>query len=326
MNVADDDKSENDPAFDIRHGAGFSVGPAVCSPCADDDAFVQRLRAAREARGWSREEVASRLRLPARVIELIEKEDYHGIAHAVYLRGYLTSYARLVGVPVDLAENVVARRTAPPPLVATGTVSRSRYLLERYSVSATYLILTGLIVAPAVWLATHGGIEQNLARGVPLDTPATASSLVSATASTMMPADPVADAAVPERASETTVPVIESPPPVIASMASFVSPASAPAPVAAAPSTAHVLTLRLQQASWVEIIAVDGSRLEYGLLPAGSERSYHTDASVSVRLGNAEGASVEADGQPVDLAPYRRANVAHVKLFGAQAPVARADS
>ena len=90
----------------------------------------------------------------------------------MYLRGYLSSYARLLGLPVVIAERAVAELSQQPaPLVSTGKVSRSRYLLDRYSVSATYLILTGLVIGPAVWLATHGGLEQNLARTVMLDGP-----------------------------------------------------------------------------------------------------------------------------------------------------------
>jgi cytoskeleton protein RodZ len=38
---------------------------------------------------------------------------------------------------------------------------------------------------------------------------------------------------------------------------------------------------------------------------------------LSIRLGNADGAGVQVDGKPLDLAPFRHANVAHIRLFGA---------
>src|SRR4029077_16302842 len=75
---------------------------------------------------------------------------------------------------------------------ATGKVSRSRYLFDRYSVSATYLILTALIVVPAVWLATHGGLEQNLAHTTPLDNPT--STIAQLPADTQAPAGDAGDA------------------------------------------------------------------------------------------------------------------------------------
>ncbi|HVV96542.1 MAG TPA: helix-turn-helix domain-containing protein, partial [Rhodanobacteraceae bacterium] len=144
--------------------------PAEAGPASSS--FGQRLRSGRKAKGLSRTEAAQRLKLPLRLIERIEADDYAGIEEGVYLRGYLSSYARLVDVPVVAAETIAAQHTRAAPLVATGKVSRSRYLFDRYSVSATYLILTALIVVPAVWLATHGGLEQNLVRTAPLDAPA----------------------------------------------------------------------------------------------------------------------------------------------------------
>jgi len=282
-----------------------------------------RLRSERERRGWSREEVAARLKLQVSVVRRIEDDDFSGIAHAVYLRGYLTSYARLVGVPTILADKVVAMRGEQAPLVSTGTISRSRYLLDRYSVSATYLILTGLVVGPAVWLATHGGLQQNLARTEPLDTASEsvpAQTLAAATDFALIDAGAITLEKPPLPAAVT------EPPPIVASMAPFSAipqPAIAPAP-ALQPGT-HTLVLKLVQASWVEVTSSTGEKLEYGLLAAGTERSYSSTGVVSVRLGNAEGAQLVADGKPVDLAPYRRANVAHLRLFGAGALATRVD-
>jgi cytoskeleton protein RodZ len=274
-----------------------------------------RLRAGRESRGWTCEEVGARLKLQARLIRKLEQDDFTGISHAVYLRGYLTSYARLLDMPVDFAERVVEEVSEPATLVSTGRVSRSRYLLDRYSVSATYLILTGLVIGPAVWLATHGGLEQNLARTVMLDEPAKVVSQESASTvdappqvSTSILVGPPAPPATPIRniASEDAQPIV-------ASMAPF---ASSPATVSPTPIVDdHSLTLKLAQASWVEITSADGEKLEYSLLQAGVERTYSSDQAMTIRIGNAGGAIVVADGQEVDLAPYQRANVAHLRVF-----------
>lgn len=281
----------------------------------------QHLRAAREARGWTREEVATRLKLPVRLIARIEADDYQGMTQGVYLRGYLISYTRLLDLPTAHAERVADLHTEATPIVATGTVPRSRYLLDRYSVTATYLILTGLILGPTVWFAaTRGGIEQSLVRTTPLDTAALQTSAPSSTAPDTIAALPVEVAPAP-----LAPPRIEAPPPVVASMAPFSTrPAAAPAPSPVpAAEGGRTLVLKVSQASWVEVLDADGKRLEYGLLQAGTERSYRSERPLSVRLGNADGVELQADGAVVDLAPYRRANVAHVRVFGSDATVAR---
>lgn len=302
--------------------------------------FGQRLRTAREAKGLTHSDIAQRLRLPLRLIGRLEADDYSGMEQGVYLRGYLSSYARLVGVPTVAAETIASQHTHAAPLVATGKVSRSRYLFDRYSVSATYLILTGLIVVPAVWLATHGGLEQNLARTTPLDTPTTIQ------VPAQVPIDPAAtdttnagathdasaDTAPPATDASTAVAAAEAPKqeqPVVASMTPFAAPSATPAPTQDAASRvgsgAHSMTLKLSEASWVEILAADGSKLEYGILPAGSEHTYSNDKPLSVRLGNAEGAEVRVDGKTIDLSPFRHANVARLRVFGengAEAPAA----
>ncbi len=287
-----------------------------------------RLREAREAYGWSVAEVSAELRLPARIIERLEKDDYAGISDAVFLRGYLTSYARLVDVPVSAVDRVVQANAHVAPLVATGTISRSRYLFERYSASATYLTLTALIVVPAVWLATHGGLQQNLARVTPLDPPPSAQVTTLATPG-LPAAEPVAQAHADLPASAPEAPSASSPAPIVASMTPFtIAPAPQPATPESGQDTAtagqgtHTARLKVAQQSWVEVTAADGRKLEYSMLAAGTEREYHSDGALSVRVGNAQGAELHADGNAVDLLPFQRGNVAHVKLFADTASAA----
>lgn len=300
------------------------------------NSFGQRLRAAREGINLSRNEVAQRLKLPLRLIARLEDDDYAGIDQGVYLRGYLSSYARIVGIPTVAADTVASAHVRTAPLVATGQTSRSRYLFDRYSVSATYLILTALIVVPAVWLATHGGLEQNLARTTSLDNPtsiqvppisqpqatdAESGDTTAASPATETTESPAVDTSA--TAAATTESAKQEQMPVVASMAPFSTQSATPAAptqetqAAHASTGAHSMALKLTAASWVEITGSDGSKLEYGILPAGAERTYSSDGPLSVRLGNAEGAEVSVDGKVLDLTPFRHANVARLRVFGA---------
>ena len=288
------------------------VAPAV----ALDASLGQRLRAAREARGLSCEDAAHAIKLPATVLKALEAEQFERIGHAVFLRGYLSKYLQLLDLPQVLAERVVRERAEPPPLTTNGTVSHPRYLYERYSGSALYLILTGVIVVPAVLLALHVGFDQNLARIAPLDAPPPA--VVNPTSEPRHAAPAVAAVVSRPASAGSAAPVAVKPEeaPLVASMTLFPAAAESKPAAASPPAVAPVnrLHLSLTQSSWVEVVDADGKKLEYGLLPAGSERDYVSDKAVDIRIGNADGAALSIDGKPQDLASFRHANVAHLKI------------
>ncbi len=296
--------------------------------------YGQRLQAARERAGWTREEVATRLRLPLRLIVRLESDDYVGLTQEVFLRGYLESYAKLLGLPLAEAAQVAEAHAVAVPLVATGTISRSRRLWDRYAVSATYLVLTAIIVVPAVWLAARGGLDQQFAQTTPLDPPA---ALVSESAAALNEAS----AGGPSAPSGQPLPLavhegarleLE---PLTASMTPFVPALTSPPDSTQAAGTVgeaatrgsgqvvvhgsgeHELVLKLAKRSWVEVSDAAGNRLQYDMLEAGSERSYRSSGALLLRLGNAEGASITSDGEAVDIVPFQRGNVAYIEFFGA---------
>lgn len=302
--------------------------------------FGSRLRAVREARGLDVESCAHALRLPTRVLRQLEGNDYAGIDYQVYLGGYLTKYARYLGVDeVEVKAELERIRPSQPTLVATGGISHSRYLLEHYARAATYVVLTAAIVVPTIWLGVRGTLDREVSHLAPLDAAPVAQAdapapAASAAASRLVtdgvgnnaalavasnaPRAADAPAAAPVAAPQVTS---QDQQPLMASMTPFPSlgeavPHAAPAPAAAdsVGNGAHSLALTLPSASWVEVTAKDGSRLEYGLLPAGSTKTYHSDQPLEVRIGNATGAQVMLDGQPMALDSYRRSNVAHFRI------------
>jgi len=276
-----------------------------------------RLRAAREAKGLSCEAAAQSLKLPVAVVQALETERFERIGQAIYLRSYLSKYLQLLDLPKVLADRVVHEHAAPAPqLVTTGTVSRPRYLFDRYSGSALYLILTGVIVVPAVLLAMRAGFDQNLVRVSPLDASEVLAPIAKpqdeapavSTGSSPTEIAPTAASTAPVQANDTSAPLIASMTPFPASAG-----ADTPAELASNPNQ-HTLSLHLAEASWVEIVAADGQKLEYGLLSAGSTHSYDSAKPLDVRIGNANGATLEINGKSKDLAPFRHSNVAHFKL------------
>ncbi|MGH8121671.1 MAG: helix-turn-helix domain-containing protein [Rudaea sp.] len=288
------------------------------------ESLGQRLTAAREARGWSCEDVAGKLHLPLQVVRLMESEQYERIGYGVYLRGYLTSYARLLEVPVAVVESVLRQHASTPELVASGRISHSRYLIDRYSGSALYVVLTGLIVVPFVMFAMNMGSDVGV-RLTPLDvsTPAAVPANAGvageiASASTATTADVQAPAAADAAKSDS---------PLMASLTPFSNPpyaAQAEAPQSAALASPQV-RLSVNEASWVEIVDADGKRLEYATLPAGTVKTYTSDTPLDVRLGNTNGVTLEVNGAVQDIAPYNHANVAHFKLLAAGKTISQID-
>ena len=286
-----------------------------------EESLGQRLRAAREARGMQCEEAAHAMRLPLATVQALEADRYERIGEGIYLRSYLSKYLRLLDLPQVLADRVLNQHAELPPLVTSGTISRPRYLFERYSSSALYLILTAVIIVPAVWLAMRAGFDGNLAQVTPLDTPSSVSSAAGSSA------DASATNSLPQHASNPATPAAQADePPLVASLAPFPAMkheaaeadassehASSEVATAAKPGE-HTLRLALAEASWVEIVAADGEKLEFGLLGPGTVRVYHSAKSIDVRLGNVVGASVEIDGKAQDLAAFRHANVARFRL------------
>jgi len=326
--IASPDTDRTAAPDDMAAVPAASPDSVVEAPRKAHGSLGQRLRAAREAHGWSAEEVAGRLRLPSQTIHSLEAEQYERIGYGIYLRGYLTSYARLVDVPTILIEPVLRERSHAPPLVASGTISHSRYLYQRYSVSALYLILTGVIIVPAVLLAMRASLQPDLAQVTVLEpAPAPAAAAPDTVrvdsgeaASTSQSA--TAAAASPAAATGTTDT------PLVASLAPFSALSRKEAPradTAVVAAGTHSLKLALKESSWVEVVSASGEKLEYGLLPGGSVRSYASDKALEVRLGNCTGAEVEADGKPQDLTPYRHANVAHFKVFSAGESISHTD-
>jgi cytoskeleton protein RodZ len=87
--------------------------------------------------------------------------------------------------------------------------------------------------------------------------------------------------------------------------------------------SAPTLSLAFEGESWVQVFAPDGSSLEKGLLDAGDRRTYDKGEVGRIVLGNTSAVRVLSAGEPVDLAPFSRANVARFTLSsdGSLAPV-----
>ncbi len=260
----------------------------------------EQLRRAREAAGLSLDQVAAQLRMPQQVVAALEAEQWSRLGAAVFVRGQLRSYARLLKVDLGgLLEQARIAPVEPPKLVSHTHTPRLRRAAENIGRRAVYVVITAVLAVP-VWYVISGNSNSAPPSTASLDVvpaPVTAAAGQSIAPVQAAAAAPVADAG-----------------PYIASMAPMAR------PVAAAPSA---LTLSFKGDSWVDITAPDGTTVEKALIRAGESRSFAAGQVGRMVLGNAAEVEVQQAAGNVDLTPYKRGNVARftVSSEGSVAPV-----
>ena len=123
----------------------MSARPAGSSPGA-------RLRAAREARGLSIEELADRLRLNAALVLAMEQDRFALLGAPVFARGHLRNYAALVGASEEEVMAACGPDDVPEPTFLPALdrrpVARSR---PRWVLPATAIALAAAIAAVVWW-------------------------------------------------------------------------------------------------------------------------------------------------------------------------------
>ena len=112
-----------------------------------EDPIGLRFRHAREKERWTLDLAAQRLKLPVAVLDAIEREDWARLGAPIFVRSYVGSYARLLGLPATLADEVVRGRPAPP-LVSIGAAPLARSGLGGAALG--YLLMTLLVIAAVV--------------------------------------------------------------------------------------------------------------------------------------------------------------------------------
>ena len=119
----------------------------------DRSSIGARLAAAREACELDIRVVANELNLDVRMVEALEHDDKSALPSAIFVKGYLRNYARLVGLPEDEVVGEYARQTGEPPPLTVVALKGKTPLFQLPSARLlrnTILILLAVIL---IWLA-----------------------------------------------------------------------------------------------------------------------------------------------------------------------------
>jgi cytoskeleton protein RodZ len=262
----------------------------------------QTLRETREAQGMSLDEASVRLRLMHRQIAAMEADDFESLGQAVFARGFVRNYARLLGIVPD--ELLARMQGAPAERVA---IARSEPPPSRSWLSSPWLILLllGLLVLVAAPVGLYLWLNSDV-DDKPVNRISAAAPVRSAPVAAAVP--------VPVAATVDAAPEAPGEPATPADPAAGPAEAGAPAAPAASAPARSVLHLEFGAEAWTEIKDASGRMLHRQLDPAGSSVEVAGRPPFDVVIGNAAQARLTYNGRPIDLKPFTDSTVARFTL------------
>lgn len=220
-----------------------------------------QLKAARERLGISAADAAKRLHMRAMFVDALEREDWKAAGEPVYVRGFVRNYARTLGLdpcPIVDAFNTTEYASSAASVEAVTAALESRRQFRYPWLLAGMSVLAAILVVKVVWtMATPSAAGHGELH------PQQASAMTSSAAGAMQSSGAAEAAAAVSRQQN---------------------------------SSGVDLRLELTQPCWLSV-SVDGKRVVYQTLPAGTVKEFHGVHQISLRAGNAGGVVATIDGQ-----------------------------
>ena len=223
-----------------------------------------RLREAREQAGLTLHDVAEQTKIQRWILTAIEEGDLSRVPGGVFIRGYVTSYARAVGLD-DERLWAEYRAETVPRVVETEAFEAPPEVRSSRPVWTIVAIAAAVVVTAVLW--------RNMSRSNP-DTTNVALPRPAARASEAVPA-----AATSGPRPEAVV--------AVSTKGDRATPASAPL----------VIKLNASSDVWVDAKA-DGEQRIYRLVTAGEDLSVDARRQIVLRIGDASAVTYTINGAP----------------------------
>lgn len=246
------------------------------------------LAAARKQQNKTVEEIATELNLSVTQIKTIELDQTDGLPEPTYVRGYIRSYAKLLGLDSDeVLKNYLnpnwqrsSNLNDIPRGIGSAPDSENRiFTPAKVLVAGVLLGSLGFFwyfgMLPALFESRSGSTVPSSENGAHEFVQEGRTEPVSADAN-------IADADIADADIVTG----------IALDAAQVVPA-------------NELQLNFTETSWVDIRDDQNNRLAYKSYAKGDELKVASHSNMSIFIGNAAGVSVEYNGQPFNIKAYR---------------------
>jgi cytoskeleton protein RodZ len=271
-----------------------------------EDSVGATLARARAACGFTLEDVAQQLKFGPRQLEALEQDRFDNLPGGTFARGMVRSYARLLKLDADAllermqgkfntpdSSQLAARFNQPVPF---SDASRRSNLI--------YAVLSVLILVAVAGVLIEWQQERSKA---------TRLTFIPAAQVPLEPPRPVAAKPAQDKAAPAAPAAPAAAAPAAAAAAAAAS-AAADKPAPAVSADTGRIVFQFDKESWVEVRDATGHRLLAQLMPGGSTRVIDGKPPFALVIGNAQYVHVVYEGQPFDLKPYIRVEVARFTL------------
>ncbi len=274
------------------------------------------LREARERAGLTQDDIAGKLKLAPRQIAAIESGDWDSLPERTFTRGFMRSYARIVGLDpaiVGLDRSPSQPNTGgelKPTPAAIGEIAmdierNSRPMVARWAVP---LLLIAVLAAGIVYF--QWGDVLGIGGSGPAKSAATKPPAVTAPTEAPTPTltPPLSSGSViTAPAANQANSVVTPPMPAVDA-----APTATPAALLAAVAGEKRITITFRGKSWTEVRSKGDVIYSEASLPG--TREFNGALPLSFIVGNASNVSVNIDGKPYDMSQITRNDVARFRI------------
>jgi hypothetical protein len=256
-------------------------------------ALRDTFRAMRESKGLTLADVSERIHIRMIYLAAIEAEDWASIGPPVYVRGFVRSYARFLGLD---AEAAVAQINADPSIGVPAPAAVSAPPVRSKPAARADSVSPDAVFYPEPDIADPGAASKPR-----LSIGAIAGIVVALLLVSFVGYEYFAESQHGEPAGLGAAATVE---PVARAAPSDAAwpPDSAPAEIGTVDKNSdgsNAFALSLNDSSWLQVV-VDGKVAMEGVYPKGTRRRF-AGRSVTVRVGNAGGVDISVGGK--DLGP-----------------------
>lgn len=313
-----------------------AAATAAATPSADAAAAGALLRQAREAQGLQLAGLAAAIKVSPAKLEALEAGRLGELPDLTFARALAQTVCR--ALKTDAAPVLARMPGATPSRLERVDEGLNTPMPERGHGLALAAWAAGgdwapwqrpvpwlaglLLVAAAAFVlvprraADPGAAQPVLPAG---DGASGVLTAASAAAAALLPASDVAEPSAVSPAVTSSLPPaaqVAAPGPTPAASANALpnAPGAAVAAASSPLATTDGLSLRAVQNTWVQVSDGSGRVLASRVVTAGETLAFDGPLPLKLRIGNVIGTELVFKGQPVDLSPYRRDNVATLTL------------